>query len=238
MQHENLNLSFLIVIFPGFPVASIAKLSDNEYSKFKSFKTFISVNAKGYSKSLQDYSKNQLTIECGNYSCLNFLPSEKIFLNNDSFPSKNVQISLEQDSYSHDLYNLKNSLQKTSKMNIRCKETMEYREADDMFCHSFPDFWDEKYLENYKCCTETRNPVFSSKECKDKETKLWGPWASWSECKDTIGPGGVEKIKKRLRFSRLENICLFIEKEIESCSKSLKLGGCMVDEVSAAVPRC
>ena len=79
------------------------------------------------------------------------------------------------------MYTLKNPLQNTFNINIRCKETIECREADDMFCHPFPDFWDEKYLENNKCCTQTRNPVFSIKKCKDKETNLWGSWSSWSE---------------------------------------------------------
>ena len=65
-------------------------------------KTFI-VSLKGEedpSQDLQYYTKNHLTVECGNYSCLNLNwkgeDGTKVFLNNDSHPSKNVQLHLEE----------------------------------------------------------------------------------------------------------------------------------------------
>ena len=109
---------------------------------------------------------------------------------------------------------LSQTLHKSYKINIRCKETMEYREIENLLCLSFPEIWEERYLENYKCCTESRNPVFSTKPCREKEGHKWGPWSYWGLSEDIIGSTGIEKIRKRFRFSRFENACLFIEKEI------------------------
>ena len=71
-------------------------------------KTFI-VSLKGEedpSQDLQYYTKNHLTVECGNYSCLNFksVVGTEVFLNNESHPSKNVQLHLEELKYNEDRY--------------------------------------------------------------------------------------------------------------------------------------
>ena len=70
-------------------------------------------------KNLEYFSKNHLTIDCGRYACLNFYESdtEKVFLNNDSFPSKNAQIAQE-DFYNHDPYSSSQTLHKSYKINI------------------------------------------------------------------------------------------------------------------------
>ena len=238
-NHKNMNMSYLLT-FPQFPVLAIEKLDDVEYQKFNRYKTFISVRFNKYPKSLEDFSKNHLTIDCGSYGCLNFHESEtdKVFLNNESFPSRNVQIALEEEYLSHDLYTLSQTKHKSYKMNIRCKETLKYREIEDLLCYSFPNFWEERYLENYKCCTSDNNPVFSTKSCKKKEAQEWGPWSLWGSCSKIIGSLGIETIRKRFRFSKFENTCLFIEKEIESCSKYEKVGGCMIATVADTVPTC
>ena len=71
-----------------------------EQERFKNLKTFIVSQSENNLQSLYRYTQSHLTVDCGNYTYVNLASKQNVFLNQDSFPSMNVDLSLEELSYS------------------------------------------------------------------------------------------------------------------------------------------
>ena len=99
-HHRHLSMTSLLSLPPPISLLSISKLSRLEFERFATLRTFLSSLDDDYQQSLQHYTQNQLTVNCGDYSCINLKTRDSIFLNNDSYPSMHVQITSEEMSYS------------------------------------------------------------------------------------------------------------------------------------------
>ena len=99
-HHRHLSMESLLSLPPPISLLSISKLSRLEFERFITMRTFLSSLGDDHLQSLQQYTQNQLTVNCGEYSCVNLKSTESIFLNNDSYPSMHVKITSEEMSYS------------------------------------------------------------------------------------------------------------------------------------------
>ena len=99
-HHRHLSMESLLSLPPPISLLSISKLSRLEFERFITLRTFLSSLGDDDLQSLQHYTQHQLTVNCGEYSCVNLKSTESIFLNNDSYPSMHVQITSEEMSYS------------------------------------------------------------------------------------------------------------------------------------------
>ena len=149
--------------------------------------------------------------------------AREVFLNNDSFPSMNVRLSLEElghsegglyriaayraEEYSANIrsFGLDQNSKKwqlmSSSLVCRCAAPPSL-ELDSLFCERVEEFWHLEYLDNYLCCTRAGLPVLTSAQCRDPghsdpSTWTWSPWSSWGACQRVVTSIEVASVRRR-----------------------------------------
>ena len=254
-HHRHLSMESLLSLPPPISLLSISKLSRLEFERFTTMRTFLSTLEDDNLQSLQHYTQHHLTVNCGDYSCVNLKSRESIFLNNDSYPSMHVQITSEEMSYSHSgLYRLASFRTEDYFANIRLRIVLRFTclhftcrcggavtlGLDDLFCEPMDQFWHLEYLDNYKCCSDSGLSVLTSQECLDSPgVNSWSSWSTWSGCERLITVSGVENVRRRYRLSRSGQDCLSVLLEAETCDEDKRrTGGCVDREIIQSLPRC
>ena len=222
-------------------IISLPKISSDEVRRFLSLKTFTSLLNGEHVASLAEYTEKHLTVDCGNYSSLGVnSSSSSVFLNNKSQPSMNVDLTLEELSYSgRGLYRISSYKTEKQHTNIQCSGRLS-RDLDSLLCDVSDQFWHQEYLDNYRCCTEDDVSVLTSEKCRTSNIVSWSHWSNWSDCDQVLSvvSGGVERVMRRYRLSHHDHQCLSVMLDTRSCIDDINRGGCSLETVRDNIPSC
>ena len=244
-KHKYLDASLLVESLSA-SVLSLRKLPSHEMNRFLDMRTFISSLDGEGSTSLASYTKNHLTVDCGNYSCVNVHSEQSVHLNNLSQPSMNVQLTLEEVTYRHNgLYRISSLSSEQQYANVACSGQLTL-DLDTVFCdYDGPQFWHTQYLDNYMCCHGVAS-VLTSDKCAlgtaslphgHMRTLPWSAWSTWSRCDTLVTGSGLDNVTTRYKLSGRKE-CLAVMLESKRCEDNIYTGGCSLQSIRDIIPNC
>ena len=209
-RHNYLHTTSLLEQYSSVPVLSVPRMSQIERERFLKLRSFVStVSGRERAVDLNQWSKTNLRVDCGNFPCVNINRSTAVYLNDAGHHSRDVQVFMEELTYSKSgLYMLARSERREESVNLKCRGELGLR-LSSLFCEAVPEFWHLEYLHNYSCCTESRRAVLSPEECHGKVGGYWGGWSRWGEEERVLVGDRPENVSRRYRLSR-SGLCVFI----------------------------
>ena len=117
-SYRHFSLPSLLAVAPSVPVLSIPKMSERERERFLSLRTFVSTLSQG--RSLEEFTRAQLEVDCGDYQCVSINRSDTVYLNDQGQHSRDVQLSLEEVTFTQSgLHRIVKSQYREHSVNLR-----------------------------------------------------------------------------------------------------------------------
>ena len=212
----------------SIPVVSATRLKEKERVRFAQ-SVFIT----------SDLS-SPLTIGCASIPCVN-MSGPLLFSSKSKGLVRMVEVERESRLEGSDQFSLKRVAASRTVEEVACREGMQGRNLENLFCSGAMGWWKEDKLNNYRCCQGTIG-IFSSRQCSGElKGGGWSDWSSWGECEQEVGASRVEGRQRRFKVaSSGEEGCLWVGREGRTCGEgeAVPRGGCSIPDIVKEIPAC